>query len=156
MQETLVWFLGQEDPLEKGEATHSRVLGLPLWLSWQRIHLQCGRPGCDPWVGKIPWKRERLPTPVFWPGEFHGLQSTGLQRVRHDWVTFTRLWGTKPGGVSPFYHQVDLFQGFPVHIFLESTVCLLKTSFFWINFGFIESCITLAWKTSSHSTVGMR
>ena len=21
----------------------------------------------------IPWKRERLPTPVFWPGEFHGL-----------------------------------------------------------------------------------
>ena len=27
----------------------------------------------DPWVGKIPWRRERLPTPVFWPGEFHGL-----------------------------------------------------------------------------------
>ena len=26
-------------------------------------------------VGKIPWKRERLPTPVFWPGEFHGLYS---------------------------------------------------------------------------------
>ena len=26
----------------------------------------------DPWVGKIPWRRERLPTPVFWPGEFHG------------------------------------------------------------------------------------
>ena len=25
------------------------------------------------WVGKIPWRRERLPTPVFWPGEFHGL-----------------------------------------------------------------------------------
>ena len=23
------------------------------------------------WVWKIPWKRERLPTPVFWPGEFH-------------------------------------------------------------------------------------
>ena len=26
-----------------------------------------------PWVGKMPWRRERLPTPVFWPGEFHGL-----------------------------------------------------------------------------------
>ena len=24
------------------------------------------------WVGKIPWRRERLSTPVFWPGEFHG------------------------------------------------------------------------------------
>ena len=33
------------------------------------------RPGFDPWVGKIPWRRERLPTPVFWPGEFHGLNS---------------------------------------------------------------------------------
>ena len=29
----------------------------------------------NPWVGKIPWRRERLPTPVFWPGEFHGLYS---------------------------------------------------------------------------------
>ena len=26
-----------------------------------------------PWVRKIPWRRERLPTPVFWPGEFHGV-----------------------------------------------------------------------------------
>ena len=33
------------------------------------------KPGFDPWVGKIPWRRERLPTPVFWPGEFHGLYS---------------------------------------------------------------------------------
>ena len=28
-----VQFLGQEDPLEKGEATHSSALGLPCWLS---------------------------------------------------------------------------------------------------------------------------
>ena len=27
------------------------------------------------WVEKIPWRRETLPTPVFWPGEFHGLCS---------------------------------------------------------------------------------
>ena len=26
-------------------------------------------------VGKIPWRRGRLPTPVYWPGEFHGLYS---------------------------------------------------------------------------------
>ena len=36
--------------------------------------------GFNPWVGKIPWRRKKLPTPVFWPGEFHG-QSMGLQRV---------------------------------------------------------------------------
>ena len=29
------------------------------------------RPGFSPWVGKSPWRRERLPTPVFWPREFH-------------------------------------------------------------------------------------
>ena len=29
----------------------------------------------DPQLGKIPWRRERLPTPVFWPGEVHGLYS---------------------------------------------------------------------------------
>ena len=34
MQETLIKFLGQEDPLEKGKPTHSSILGLPLWLSW--------------------------------------------------------------------------------------------------------------------------
>ena len=32
MQETLVQFLGQEDLLEKGWATHSSILGLPWWL----------------------------------------------------------------------------------------------------------------------------
>ena len=29
----------------------------------------------DPWVGKIPWRREWLPTPVFLPGKFHGQRS---------------------------------------------------------------------------------
>ena len=24
-----------------------------------------------PWVSKIPWRKEWLPTPVFLPGEFH-------------------------------------------------------------------------------------
>ena len=32
----------------------------------------CVRPGFNPWVGKIPWRREWQPTPVFWPREVHG------------------------------------------------------------------------------------
>ena len=32
-QETRVGFLGQEDPLEKGQAAHPNILGLPLWLT---------------------------------------------------------------------------------------------------------------------------
>ena len=30
------------------------------------------RPGFDPWVGKIPWRRAWKSTPVFLPGESHG------------------------------------------------------------------------------------
>ena len=50
MQETQVRSLDQEDPLEKGMATHSSI------LAW-----------------RIPWTEK--------PG---GLQTMGLQRVRHD------------------------------------------------------------------------
>ena len=52
------------------------------------------RPRFDPWVRKIPWRREWRPTPVFLPGEFHGQRSlVGYsscgRRVRHDWTTNT-------------------------------------------------------------------
>ena len=57
-------------------------IGYPFRYSWASLVAQlvknspeCGRPGFDPWVGKMPWRRERLPNPVFWPGEFHGLYS---------------------------------------------------------------------------------
>ena len=33
------------------------------------------RPGFDPWVGKVPWRRAWQPTPVFLPGESHGQRS---------------------------------------------------------------------------------
>jgi len=33
------------------------------------------KPGFNPWIGKMPWRREWLPTPVFLPGEFHGQRS---------------------------------------------------------------------------------
>ena len=36
----------------------------------KKISLQCGRLGFSLWVGKIPWRRERLPTPVFWLENF--------------------------------------------------------------------------------------
>ena len=43
--------------------------------SWWRICLQGGRSQLDSWVRKIRWRRDRLPTPVFWPGASHGLYS---------------------------------------------------------------------------------
>ena len=71
MQETLAQFLGREDLLERGQ-------GYPLQYSWASLVAQLVKnlPAVqETWVGKIPWRRERLPTPVFWPGEFHGLHS---------------------------------------------------------------------------------
>ena len=46
-----------------------------LLISHPEVCLQHGRPRFDPWVGKIPWRREQLPIPVFWLREFHGLYS---------------------------------------------------------------------------------
>ena len=63
----------------KDSQKRDHIYTLAWVLSWQRICLQCGKPGFDPWVGKKPWKMERLPTPVFWSEEFHGLYS--------PWVT---------------------------------------------------------------------
>ena len=77
-QETPVQFLGWQDLLEKEQATHSSILGLPQWLRRWRISLQCGRPRFDPWVGKIPWRREQLPIPIFLPGEFHRQRSLSM------------------------------------------------------------------------------
>ena len=41
----------------------------------KKIFLQCGRPGFDPWEGKVPWRREWQLTPVFLPEKFHGQRS---------------------------------------------------------------------------------
>ena len=59
---------------------------------------RCERPGFDPWVGTIPWRRAWQPTLVFLPGESHGLwteepgglQSMGSQKrwaCLSDWVS---------------------------------------------------------------------
>ena len=44
---------------------HSLSARLPWQLSWKRICLQSRRSWFDSWVGKIPSRRDRLPTPVF-------------------------------------------------------------------------------------------
>ena len=61
---------------------------VPCWPSGKESACNCRRPGFHPWVRKIPWRRETLPTPVFLPRESHGqrepggLSSMGLQGRR--------------------------------------------------------------------------
>ena len=42
------------------------------WLRQESVCLQLGRPGFDPWVGKILWRRKWQLTPVLLPGKSHG------------------------------------------------------------------------------------
>ena len=46
-----------------------------IWLRGESVCLQGGRPGFNPWVGKIPWRRKWQPTPVFLPEESQGRRS---------------------------------------------------------------------------------
>ena len=46
------------------------------------------------WVRKIPWRRERLPTPVFLLGESHGQRS----------LVGYSLWGHKESDMTERFH----------------------------------------------------
>ena len=66
----------------------------------------CRRPGFDPWVRKIPWRREWQPTPVFLPEESHGqrslvgyMGSMGLQ----SWTQLSNLLLTQFVKINIFY-----------------------------------------------------
>ena len=79
-----VWVINM-DAYEFGYMLHTFLLcirewncwtvGYPWWFRGLSVCLQCGRPGCYPWVGKIPWRRKWQPTPVLLPGESHGWRS---------------------------------------------------------------------------------
>ena len=62
------------------ERSTGEGIGYPLQYSWASLVAQLVKKlpvtwKFTLWFGKIPWRRERLPTPVFWPGEFHGRYS---------------------------------------------------------------------------------
>ena len=96
MQETLVRFLGQEDPLEKG-------IGYPLQYSWgfpggsagEESACNVGDLGLILGLGRSPWRRERRPTPVFWPGKFHGLYI--VHGVTKNWIPLSDFHFTTRG-----------------------------------------------------------
>ena len=54
---------------------HKTMEGLASGSDSKNICLQCRRLGFDPWVRKIPCRREWLPIPLFLPRESHGQRS---------------------------------------------------------------------------------
>ena len=104
MRDTWVWSLAWEDPLEISCVESSLCCWKKVFRASLVAQLVKNAPavqetGFDPWVGKIPWRRERLCTPVFWPGEFHGLYSPFciVHGVATSWT-----------GLSDFHFQGSL------------------------------------------------
>ena len=80
------------------------------------------------------WRRDRLPTPVFWPREFHGLvQSMGSQRSQAGLVTFTFTWV-----MSQASTVVLCFPVFYLELYLKKSWLLQK----------IRTSCELRWVTS--------
>ena len=84
----------------------------------------------DSWFGKIPWRREWLPTALFWSGEFYELYSpwghkeSGLtERLsllsEKSLLTFVSLLFTHPS--SPFLSALCII----ISIALN-TVCMFR------------------------------
>ena len=75
------------------ECGYTGCMGFPGGSDSKESSYNVGDLGLDPWVGKIPWRREWKPSLIFLPGEWTeepgGLQSMGSQRARHNWVTNT-------------------------------------------------------------------
>ena len=77
--------------------------GLPWWLSSKGSAFNAGDPSLTSGSGEIPWRRKWQPITVFLPGKSHrqepgGLQSMGLQRVRHDLAIEWQHGGSECGG----------------------------------------------------------
>ena len=56
------------------------------------------RPEFDPWVGKIPWRRTRPPTPVSClenPMDRGAWWATTFTKANQDWILFTSVTGAE-------------------------------------------------------------
>ena len=67
--------------------------GSELGMTGKESACNVGDLGSIPGLGRSPWRRERLPTPVFWLGEFHGVakSQTRLSELHFgsDWEAGT-------------------------------------------------------------------
>ena len=54
---------------------HFVCMGFPCGSAGKESVCNGGELGSIPGLERFPWRKERLPASVFWPGEFHGLYS---------------------------------------------------------------------------------
>ena len=100
------------------------VNGASLVTQMERIHLQCRKPGFDPWVGKIPWGRKQQPIPVFLPRELHRQKS----------LAGYSPWGCKESGTTERLHFIFEKGLWPLtkhDLVVASVFCSVLDGFLW-------------------------
>ena len=125
------------------------------------VCLQWGRPGFDPWVGKVPWRRKWQAIPVLLPGKSHGRRSLiGYnprgRRVRHDWATslsflsyhywkqslnFKFYYIVKEDLVSSFSHTIYVSQYFLTPVQHKPQSQKFKMIFFFFGLPLTSQCM---------------
>ena len=89
----LCWFLPCNNPNQSAQIyIYIYIYRLPQWLSSKECTFSTGDArDVGLWVGKVAWRRNWHPTPVFLPGKSHGQWAMGSQRVRHHWSTWVPM-----------------------------------------------------------------
>ena len=88
MQETPVWFLDREDPLEKDRLPIPVFLSFPCGSVGKESTCNVGDLGSIPALGRSPGKGKGYSFQYSGLENFMDYSSWGSQRVGHDWVTF--------------------------------------------------------------------
>ena len=80
-------------------------IGYPLQYSWASLVAQLVKnpPATrETWVGKIPWRREQLPAPAFWPDCIvHGVTKSRTQ-LTPKWLSVV----TVSSYSCPWHHEI--------------------------------------------------
>ena len=98
-----------------GIHTHTHIYNWVIWLHiWNKQNITLNKSSILPWVWSVGWEdplekgmathSSILPWRIPWTEEPGGLQSLGLQRIRHDLATnsftcypSTKNWKLEPG-----------------------------------------------------------
>ena len=89
IQKTLVQFLGQEDLVKKGQATHSSILGFPCGSADKESAHNAGDLGSIPGLGRSPGEGKGQPVQYSWASHMAQL----VKNPPAMWETWVRCLG---------------------------------------------------------------
>ena len=106
MQETLVWYLGQEDLLEKGQSTHSSILGVPCGSAGKESASSTEDLGSIPGLGRSPEEGKGYPL------QYSGLENS-MDHIVHgiakSWTQLSEFHFTSLPSEPPEKPKVYLY-----------------------------------------------